>query len=275
LTNFTNYWIGLLLGMVNVLRHRLVGYRRPRHFGPDEIARSVDYVFEVVDRWQADGNIDWSDKRVLEIGPGPDLGTGAVILDRGAASYRAVDAFDLMGMTGDEFYDAVATRLDTPVEKERLSFTQATFPRLPEVEGTYDLIVSNATLEHIEDISMLFRRLRQLMDDGGQMVHHIDAQTHMRWMRDRDPLNILRYDEHIYRRVLSFPGAPNRVRADEYVIAATEANFQTTAVVPGRLADPQYLDEVRQRLATAFRNRPDLSLLNFTLLATATPVVDA
>ncbi len=270
--NWINYWSGLLLGMANVIRHRMVGYRRPRQFGADEIARSVDYVFEVVNRLEALGDVDWSGKRVLEIGPGPDLGTGAIILDRGAASYRAIDAFDLVGMTGSEFYAALATRLNGPLDKARLSFTQATFPMLPEVEGAYDLIISNATLEHIDDIPALFRRLRQLTAEGGRMVHHIDAQTHMRWLRERDPLNILRYDERIYRRLLSFPGAPNRMRAEQYVAAASGGGFQVAPIVPGRVAEPHYLDDVLQRLASPFRNRSDLSLLNFTLLATATPV---
>ncbi len=267
--NHINYWSGLLLGMANVVRHRLVGYRRPRQFGAEEIARSVDYVFEVVDRLEALGDVDWSGKRVLEVGPGPDLGTGAIILDRGAASYRAIDAFDLVGMTGSEFYAVLATRLNGPLDKARLSFTQATFPALPEVEGTYDLIISNATLEHINEIPMLFRRLHELIAAGGQMVHHIDAQTHMRWLRERDPLNILRYDERIYRHLLSFPGAPNRMCAEQYADAAKEAGFQAAPIVPGRVAEPRYLDDVRQSLALPFRNRPDLSLLNFTLLATA------
>jgi hypothetical protein len=268
----TNYWIGLLLGTVNVVRHRVVGYRRPRQFGADQIARSVDYVFEVVDRWQTRGDVDWTGKRVLELGPGPDLGTGAIILDRGAVSYQAIDAFDLVGTAPDEFYDALAARLSGHFVKSRLSFAQATFPGLPEVNGRFDVVVSNATLEHIDGVPALFRRLRLLMEDGGRMVHHIDAQTHMRWIKERDPLNILRYDERIYRSLLSFPGAPNRIRADGYRAAAVQAGFRVDAIVPGRLADPQYLDSVRQQLTASFRSRSDLSLLTFTLLATAPPL---
>jgi hypothetical protein len=120
----TDYWIGLLLGTVNVVRHRVVGYRRPRQFGADQIARSVDYVFEVVDRWQTRGDVDWTGKRVLELGPGPDLGTGAIILDRGAVSYQAIDAFDLVSTAPDEFYDALAARLSGHFVKSRLSFAK-------------------------------------------------------------------------------------------------------------------------------------------------------
>jgi SAM-dependent methyltransferase len=271
ISNLTKYWAGMVLGIVNVNRHRLAGYRRPRQFGANQIERSVDYVFAVVDRWQTRGDMDWSGKRVLELGPGPDLGTGAIVLDRGAVSYRAIDAFDLVGMAPDEFYDVLATRLHSQFDKSRLSFARVTYPGLPEVDGRYDVIVSNATLEHVENVPALFRRLRQLMEDGGRMIHHIDAQTHMRWIKDRDPLNILRYRERIYRRLLFFPGAPNRMRAEDYRVAAVGAGFHVDTIVAGRLADPRYLDEVRQQLAEPFRSRSDLSLLTFTLLATATP----
>jgi cyclopropane fatty-acyl-phospholipid synthase-like methyltransferase len=269
MTSTINYWAGLLLGMINVVRHRSLGYRRPRRFAPDQIARSVAYVFEVIARWETRGNIDWSGQRVLELGPGPDLGTGAIILDRGALSYSAIDAFDLVGTAPAEFYDALAIRLHHEIDRSRLSFAQVTFPRLPEVEGKYDLVVSNATLEHIESVPVLFLRLRQLTEEGGRMVHHIDAQTHMRWIGSRDPLNILRYGEWIYRHLLCFPGAPNRMRAEEYVAAAVSAGFDVCAIVPGRIADERYVDQVRPRLARRFRRCTDLSLLTFTLLATA------
>jgi cyclopropane fatty-acyl-phospholipid synthase-like methyltransferase len=212
--------------------------------------------------------IDWRDKRVLEIGPGPDLGTGAIVLARGAASYQAVDAFDNVNRSADSFYRALETRLERRLDKSRLAFRQVTFPTLPEIDDTYDLIVSNATLEHVENVPAFFSRLRELTAPGCKMAHHIDAQTHTRIIRDRDPLNILRYGETVYRRLLWFPGAPNRLLADDYERAATNAGFEITGVLPRRVAHPDYLAKVQPALATSFRDR-DCSILSFTLVATA------
>jgi hypothetical protein len=61
------------------------------------------------------------------------------------------------------------------------------------------------------------------------------------------------------------------MRAGEYMTAASEAGFQVDPIVPGRMAAMAYLDEVRPYLATPFRYSSDLSLLNFTLLATVAP----
>jgi hypothetical protein len=78
------------------MRHRLVGYTTPRPFDDSNLERTRIYNEDVVDRWQVRGGIVWTGKRVLELGPGPDLGTGEVILERGARSYLAADIFPLV-----------------------------------------------------------------------------------------------------------------------------------------------------------------------------------
>ena len=95
------------------------------------------------------------------------------------------------------------------------------------------------------------------------MIHHVDAKAHMRPFEKLDPLNLHRYGEQLYHSVLHFPGAPNRLLANDYVLAANNAGF--IRVVPGTLAGVAYLDDVR--LAPQFTNRQDLRLLSFTLVA--------
>jgi hypothetical protein len=103
------------------------------------------------------------------------------------------------------------------------------------------------------------------------MVHHIDAQTHMRWFRDHDPLNILRYSDSVYRRLLDFPGAPNRLRASEYQRFAAESGWSAASVV-GRRASDGYVS--RTCVTRRFRGRDDLGVLTFTLVASAAPAPD-
>jgi SAM-dependent methyltransferase len=236
------------------------GYRTPRRFRHDDYDRAFAHAFEVVDRWQERGRIDPTGRRVLEIGPGSDLGTGAVLLGRGAASYTAVDRFDLASSAPPEFYRRFGNVLPGA-----LVFVSDRFPHLPRVTGPFDLVVSNATLEHVDDVPALFVRLRELLVVGGRMVHHVDAKTHMRWFERVDPLNIYRYSDSVYRTLLDFPGAPNRLLAGDYLDAATSAGFRAE-IVPGKEAPGSYLAVTRPGLAPRFRPRDDLSALSFTLI---------
>lgn len=183
-----------------------------------------------------------SGKRVLELGPGSSLATGRLLLQAGAASYTAVDQF----------------RLAEPVDG--LEYIVTGFPNLPGVEGTYDLVVSNATLEHVADVAALFARLGELVSPSAAMVHHVDAKIHMRWVRDRDPLNLLRYHDRVYR-LMSFPGVPNRLRSSDYIAAAQAAGFTATAEAVA-LADASYLASFP---ATRYE-RGDIAMLSFALI---------
>jgi hypothetical protein len=232
-----DYALGLVLGSTNALRHRVRGYRTPRPSGIDSHA----YATRVVERWLQ--HIDPCGKQILEVGPGSDLLTGELLLDSGAATYTAVDAFRLAEST------------------PRARYVVTAFPGLPDLDGPYDLVVSNATLEHLDDVPSTFARLADLTAPGGIWCHYVDAKTHMRWLKDRDPLNLLRYGDRVYR-MMSFPGVPNRLRASDYVDAGRRVEFALT-VTPGKVADRAYLD----RLSThRCYDRSDLSLLSFMLM---------
>lgn len=257
-----------MLGAANTVRHNRQGYVDPRPFSPQDVDRTIDHALEVVDLLTECANLTWDGMRVLEIGPGSDLTTGAVMLSRGAAAYRAVDLFDNRWQAAPGLYDRLNQRIGASIRPEDLEFTQTAFPGLPDVSGAFDLIVSNACLEHVANVPALFRRLRALAAPDCRMVHHIDGQTHMRWFRDHDPLNILRYPDSVYRRLLDFPGAPNRLRASDYKRSALDAGWSGEIVVNRRAPD-DYMS--RTRLARRFRRYDDLDILTFTLVATCAP----
>lgn len=258
------------MGAANTVRHRLRGYVNPRPFSASDVERTITHAIGIVNRLESDGGIDWRGARVLELGPGSDLATGAVMLDRGASSYCAVDLFDNRGQADPSLYPELSRTLGSPIDPSRLGFCQTGFPALPEMAGEWDLIVSNATLEHIDDIPALFRRLAELAAPGARMVHHVDAQTHMRWIREIDPWNILRYPNAVYTRMLRFPGAPNRLLAGDYVRAAEAGGWSGARVCGALCADENYLS--RARLARRFRSAgQDLRFLTFTLVASRAP----
>lgn len=260
------FGLGLGMGAANTVRHRVRGYVNPRPFAASDVQRTVAHAIGVVDHLEEKGGISWREKRVLEIGPGSDLATGAVMMQRGASSYCAVDRFDNRVQADPALYSELTRALGTAVDPTVLDFCQTDFPSLTDLRGEWDLIVSNATLEHIEEIPALFRRLARVASPGAGMVHHVDAQTHMRWIRDVDPWNILRYPSAVYDRLLRFPGAPNRLLAGDYVRAAQTAGWFDAAVQGGVRAGDDYLS--RTRLAHPFRSAgPDLRFLTFTLVA--------
>jgi hypothetical protein len=262
------YAVGLALGVANKTRHRARGsYTTPRPFSANDLERTIDHAIGIVDRLQERGPIEWTGRRILEIGPGSDLATGAVMLARGAASYHAVDAFDNRTQARPDLYSALNARLGSHIDPSQLGFTLADFPAIDELDGEFDVIVSNATLEHIEDVPRLFAALAQRAAPGCQMVHHVDGQTHMRWVKDRDPLNILRYTDEVYHRLLAFPGAPNRLRAGDYLDAARAADWSPQPTVAGRRAAPAYIAAIRPALPPRFRSRSDLDALTFTVRA--------
>jgi Methyltransferase domain len=258
------YSSGLMIGLTNAVRHRVRGYTTPRPFGADDLERSADYAIIVGDRWQQ--LVAIKGKRVLEIGPGPDLGTGAVLLAAGARSYHAVDMFPLADRDLAGFYATLERRIG-PIDSGLMRYTIASFPDLPELDEEFDIAISHATLEHVPDIPGLFRRLRQLVP-AGVMCHHVDAMTHTGIIRERDPLNILRYGDAVYD-LMSFPGVPNRLRAGDYADAASAAGFTGVQVLPERRASQAYLDRVRAGLASRYASRGDVDVLTFNLVTGA------
>ena len=261
--------VGLALGATNTVRHRLVGYTRPRPFDPSDVDPNIRHAEEVVAAWEQRGKLDLVGQRVLELGPGSDLTTGALLLHRGATRYLAADAFDNRSRANRDHYAELGRRLGHEVPLADLGFVQTSFPDLPAIDERFDLICSNATLEHIERLPALFVRLHELASPGCRMVHHIDRQTHMRGLREQDPLNILRYSDKVYRRLLAFPGAPNRLGARDYLNAAASAGWKRAEVIPVARAAAPYLNSIVHDVDERFRDRDDLALLTFTLVCAA------
>lgn len=263
--------LGLGLGAINTVRHRIEGYRRPRPGAVGSPAEELAYGEEIADRWQADGGVTFAGARVLETGPGSTLCTGIVALARGAASYQAVDLFALLPPDADALHAAMAEQAGVPVAElpSRLRYTLTTFPDLPDVAGPFDLIVSNATLEHVGDVPATLRRLRALAAPGATMVHHVDGRTHMRPFISRDPLNVHRHGRRVYSTLLSFPGAPNRLLASDYLRAAADAGWQPAELVAYRTSSDAAVAAARPALAAPFRDRPAAELRDLVFTFTA------
>ncbi|NNM34430.1 MAG: methyltransferase domain-containing protein [Gemmatimonadetes bacterium] len=294
-SNRVYHLVGLVLMALNVVRHRIRGYRQPRPFTASGAREAMTYDNAVVENWlrhlehYLDEEVDLAGKRVLEIGPGPDLGTGLNLLARGAAAYVAVDKHPLLGKHATSVHRALLGVIaeDLELDQERVTELRKivdertgdpdgplAYHHLPEFdlsvlpEQSADLVLSHSAFEHLDDVETTFRQLAPVAAPGCVLVTEIDLQTHTRWIRDADPLNIYRYRNRTYQ-ALGFSGSPNRVRPDEYLSGLEAAGWTNPRFYPRRVLDRDYVHEVEPSLARRFQGDPEqLAWLSIVLCAT-------
>ena len=288
-SNGLHKWAGAAILLANKVRHAVMGYRTPRPFDASQIARAVEYDFSVVDGWlecleqYRGGATGLSGRRVLELGPGADLGVGLILLAMGAEKYTAFDVHKLADAAGAEFYEQLlaklADRADIDSLRRELSLTQAgsgeklcyrcdtDFDLSVIAEGSIDLIVSQAAFEHFDDVQRTIGQMSKLAAPGALLVCEIDLSTHTRWIRDRDPLNIYRYSDAYYN-MMKFRGSPNRVRPHEYRQMLAEAGWGDIQQFPLAVLDEDHLAGVQSSLARHFRgDEGEMGCLSIALCA--------
>ena len=176
--------------------------------------------------------------RVLELGPGEDLSTALRFLAAGAAKVSCIDRFEfdvdpaweraVYRALLDDVGEAGRTRLaglvapDGTLDREHPSLEvirgvgiEAGVQHLR--DGTYDLIVSVAVLEHVYDLEASLKAMDALLAPGGSMAHWVDLRDHGMFSGGgRHPLDFLTIRDPLYRLMASHTGAPNRERAGRY-----------------------------------------------------------
>ncbi len=276
------WWVlGLVALALNKARYTLGSYRRPRPFRPGDAEAAAEYDTRVWANWLVylrdyrAGPYDLAGKCILELGPGPDLGLAALALAAGAGRYVAFDRFPLArsrpwathervlervlaragvgageaGRVTGIVQDALVGRVGplTYHYREDFDLTRAGLPPA-------DLIVSQAALEHFDDPQATIAQLSPLAAPGAVFLAVVDLQTHTPLLRRRDPLNIYRYPPRLYR-LLSFPGAPNRVRPHDYDRWLGEGGWTDIQVRPLLVLQDSYVQAMLPHLAEPFRSR--------------------
>ena len=94
-----------------------------------------------------------------------------------------------------------------------------------------DIIFSNASLEHFNDINKTIKDVSAVAVSGARFLGLIDLQTHSRWIRQNDPLNIYRYPKWLYENILSVPATPNRIRPYKYKEALERNGWKDIKII--------------------------------------------
>ena len=275
--NRTYHVLGAATLAVNKLRYAVLGYRRPRDFPPSQVARCSQYDFEVVENWMRylgqhlDQQPNLRGKKVLELGSGQDLGVGLILLAAGVRKYYAVDAHNLLARNPEQFYNYLLGRLDekgsdeSALDELRLQLTQAMAGRpdrlnyicrknfdLSVLAGEeVDFVFSQAAFEHFDEADRTIEQLNSVVSPGAVFLAVVDLQTHTRWFRDQDPLNIYRYSDFYYR-LCRYAGQPNRLRPIEYREILAANGWGDIQIQPLNVLNRDYLRQVRPRLNERF-----------------------
>lgn len=279
------FWLGLAILLANKLRYALQGYTTPRPFDVADIERVCAYDETVVTQWEkqlqqyTEATEVLRDKRVLELGPGSDIGNAFILLAHGAQRYTSLDINNLLTHTPDQLYTTLLERLGHPELIEELKKYQAgqTGRIQTVVDGNFslqglpaqsvDVMVSQAAFEHFDDVERVITELSGVVSGNALLCAEIDLQTHTGVVRERDPLNIYRLPNWLYR-ALHFSGIPNRVRPYQYVEYLKKTGWEDIRVVSVTTIRPNNLPKYTRGLAAQFRDsKNQMEVLHFVLLA--------
>jgi SAM-dependent methyltransferase len=230
---------------------RKVSLSREFMTSADPAARA-EHAKDQFGMYQSLGGLDATSvtgRRVLEVGPGESLGAAFLFAAHGA-DVATLDAFRvkrsehadiataalLMKKMGHEakaasaILDRIDTRYGIPLERASDAFAPESF----------DLIVSNAVLEHTRDVQAALRQADALLRPGGCQIHNVGLGDHGVFTPGGiHELAFLGVSDFLWRLMTEHLALPNRSRVSTYREVLTSLDYTTTWSVTGILGvDP-------------------------------------
>lgn len=225
-------WLKFLLG-----RKEHVAGNRFINASEAEVFDTVNNAFEGYKKYGKFGEEDIQGKRILEIGPGDSFGVGLKFLFAGARSLVFFDKF--YARRDEELLRKVYRNMLSEQQKYQFDdlFDEALLPKkywqytygkgIEEIHKNknadlynepFDYIVSNQVIQEIYDLKSAFKKMIELLDIGGKMIHHIDFEpyNYFRYYLEQE-YDFLTFNEITYKWMVNKRGMSNRKRIDEYI----------------------------------------------------------
>ncbi len=254
-----------------------------------QVREDVEYAVRVADEYvqlicgelnrPADDELPLAGLRLLELGPGRHFGT-PVILHAFGARVAVLDKYlaDWDEVYHPRFYrflreavggrwprgdwsslDRIIAAADHPTEIIAQDRTDLAEPPSGYAEASFDVIVSNAVLEHVGDVPKTAAEMARLTAPGGINIHQVDFRDHRDFTR---PLEFLTMPDDAYRRLFdeTMNGNGNRVRPEEMGDEFRRAGFEVRRFDANIWAPPEHIAEVRPRLRPVFAALSDAQL---------------
>lgn len=284
LWNYAMHLIGMVFLLLAFLRSKLKGYTTPTVFGNDDLSAVAKHSTRVFLDWKRalqdyiSDPAPFAGKKVLELGPGDSLGTGMLIALEKSEYYDAFDMFPLARSTPADLYSNVLPGVSGADDVSGLpdlvwNAIQATsnyrfnyvvdpeFNLIKMARGRdYDLIVSCAAFEHFKFVEQTIQQLSRIAKSGCVLCAEIDFKTHSRWIREKDPNNIYRYSDFIYK-LFYFPGQPNRLRPVEYINYLKKFGWSDIRIFPSGLNKEEYVRTTEMFMHKNFRLSEEKQML--------------
>jgi SAM-dependent methyltransferase len=232
----------------------------------EETAKAVEYakdVFLAYERMFRERGIPMRGRAYLEIGPGRDLGLQLLMVDRGAI----VTVADRFLSQWDEdyhpaFYQALLSRVGGSPSVERvlrqsryegvIGLVSAPAEDLRAIpNSTFDIVVSNAVLEHLYDLRAAVTEMHRVSKAGALHTHQVDFRDHRDFAR---PLEYLLLSRRKFARLAARKSHQFgcQTRPLELVTIFEQAGYSVDEVeINGRAGDA-YLDDFIPRLRRAW-----------------------
>lgn len=210
-------------------------------------------------------------KWILEYGPGDILGVAILFYAYGAQNVHCVDRFPLAKLTEkniqvylclcDQLQGARRKRAESVFKTHGVpesGFNQnmisysVTKNGLSRRDRQYDMIVSRAVLEHVNDLKETFVDIKKSLKPEGVSIHKVDLKSH--GLDRYTEFDFLTWPKSIYWLMYGFKGFPNRWRINTYREAARECRLKIKRCIPTDKADQAGLKKISPFLATEFRD---------------------
>jgi SAM-dependent methyltransferase len=228
---------------------------------------------------------------VLELGTGPVLANGVRFIAEGAASYTALERFDLLRRDTEvrEAYRQLIKRLPPEAQQRcrgliRDDSSPGLFDRrircvvkkiedsVAEIEpAKCDFVFSFDALEHVDDLFSTLQSIRSLLKPGGVMIHRVDVGAH-NVNSNVHRLAHLTVSDGVWRMLSSKRAICNRARPNEFKTIAASLGFETLRFEPTTVLTREDIETIRPTLWQRFAQAPfeDLAVLDFVWVARST-----
>ncbi len=248
---------------------------------PEETARYFlkcfhDY-FSQIDVNETDYRSFLTEKSILEYGPGDTLGVALLMYAFGAKKIKCVDRFPLSGNSTQtlEIYKALLNLLDYDTRtRANGAFLKEGVPEsgfrpdlisysvtengLSGDQEKYDLVISRAVLEHVNNLDGSIRDIRDSLKPGGISIHLVDLKSHGldRYL----DFDFLTWPDSLYNLMYSHKGFPNRWRVCNYLELLKKHGLELRHLTATGKLEQDKLDAIKSKLAKQFRDIPSEEL---------------
>ena len=225
------------------------------------------------------------DKEILEYGPGDTLCMALLLYAHGARRVTCVDRFPLSRLSANNisaYYHLLNMLPAGPRERALSAFKdkdmvssgfdpaaivyQIAPDGLAGNGGAYDLILSRAVLEHVNNLEETMRDIKRNLKPGSLSIHKVDLKSH--GLDRHTEFDFLTRRPLVYQLMYGHKGCPNRWRVNKYRELAEQAGLHLRSLAPTGRLPPDKVKRVYPEAARHFGNiSPDeFSWLGFWMI---------